>query len=171
MRRALCAGAAALAGLAACGPARQRLGDVTLRSSSVYGGFLTFGVEEGHIVSPELDASYDERGCVKGMLGSDLLHLCRQANAGEPAVAGNAVQRWSGSSGDFTLEVDPPGSALRMDGFVRRGIYSLPLMATVPFGRGRQWDELRRHPELLALAAALARVGYEPDRNDLTRPR
>lgn len=159
--------AATLACALACASGRQTLGDVTLRPAALPGYFLTFGVQEGRIVSPELDATEDERGCVKGMLGNDLLHLCRQASAREPSMVGNTVERWSGPSGDFTLEIENTGAALRMDGYVRRGLHSLPLMATLPLGRGRQWDELRRHPELLALAAALAQVGGEVDRNDL----
>jgi hypothetical protein len=35
--------------------------------------------------------------------------------------------------------------------------------ATVPLGQGPQWDELRRHPALLAIAAAAAGIRGEPN--------
>jgi hypothetical protein len=36
------------------------------------------------------------------------------------------------------------------------------MQATVQLGQGPQWDELRRHPALLAIAAATAGVRGEP---------
>ena len=53
-----------------------------------------------------------------------------------------------------------------MDGYLKVGNAStLPVQATVPIGQGPQWEELRKHPVLLALAATAAGVRGEPTEN------
>jgi hypothetical protein len=49
-----------------------------------------------------------------------------------------------------------------MNCYFRARAWSIPLDATVPLGKGPQWDELRKHPAFLALAAGVTGVRGEP---------
>jgi hypothetical protein len=159
---------AALA-LAGCAAGRPSLGNVNLRPYGDPGRVqTTFGVQEGRILSPNLDLVVQPDGCLSGSLVNDMVQLCKQASARPPEKAGNVVERWSGTGGDFTLELMEGGRALRADGYLRTGQGSLPLRTTVPLGQGPQWDELRKHPALLAVAAAATGVLGEPDRDAAT---
>ena len=169
---ALTAAFALLASASACAAGRAYLGDVTLRP---YGDPIlvptSYGVERGRILSPDLDASVGSDGCLRGTIQNDGLQLCPQQSPRAPEHAGDLLQRWSGTSGDFTLELSPDGTRLRMDGYLRRSGASVPLAATLALGRGPQWDELRKDPVLLAVAAALTGISGEPTGSDLSLSR
>jgi hypothetical protein len=157
---------AAVLALAGCASGRASLGSVTLRPYGDPGNFkTTFGVQEGRLLSPDLDLVVDPDGCVRGTLVHDMVQLCKQQSARPPEKSGNVVERWSGTGGDLTLELMDGGRSLRADGYVRAAGGTLPLRTTVPLGQGPQWDELRKHPALLAIAAGASGVQGEPDRD------
>jgi hypothetical protein len=93
---------------------------------------------------------------------------CAPQGTPPPEKPGDKVEQWTGPTGNFTLELMDGGSKLRMDGFVRMdgaGRSSgreIPMNATVPLGKGPQWDELRKHPAFLALAATVSGIRGEP---------
>jgi hypothetical protein len=152
-------------GCAACAGGRTRLGDVTLRPYGDPGAVpTTYGVQEGRLVSPNVDVVVDPDGCARGMVLNTMTQICKQVSPRAPTEAGDVVQRWTGPGGDFTLELQDAGKKLRMDGYLRIANGNLPLQATVPLGQGPQWDELRRHPVLLAIAAAATGIRGEPER-------
>lgn len=156
--------AAAAAALTACAtlPARPRLGDVTVRSKeNPQAAPITLGVQEGRILSGDLDLVVDPDGCVRGTVGTRMLSLCQQPPAPDASSQPGAHrEKWTGSSGSFTLEVDPDGRTMRADGFLRgvgsRTAGTVTVAATLPFGKGPQWEELKAHPALYAIAAALS---------------
>lgn len=155
-----------------CAAGKASLGDVTLRP---YGDPMlvptSFGVQQGRILSPDLNVSVESDGCLRGNIQSDGVELCQQKSPRAPERPGDLLQRWSGTSGDFTVEILNGGAQLRMDGYLRHAGGTLPMAATLPLGRGPQWDELRKDPALLAIAATLTGVSGEPDRNDLSLSR
>jgi hypothetical protein len=109
---------------------------------------VSYSVGHGRVVGSDLDIS-EESGCIRGSWGHLPINFCRD---GEHAAT---EQRWSGSSGQFVVVpseknlsvtgvlILDTGRTVSMDQFVR-------------IGEGPQWDELRRHPGLLALAATMA---------------
>ena len=153
-----------LLALAACATARPSLGDVNLKPySRSFDSPTTFGVQPGRIISPEIDLAVQDDGCIRGTAARNFVQLCSKAEKAEPSEPGALVQHWAGSGGDFTLEILDHGKKLRADGFLtQRANGALPLQATIPLGQGPQWDELRKNPALLAVAAALAGVRGEP---------
>ncbi|GAC1345470.1 MAG: hypothetical protein NVSMB23_21670 [Myxococcales bacterium] len=163
----------AVLALAGCASGRASLGSVNLRAYGDPGHPQTsYGVQEGRIVSPDLDLVVGADGCISGSLATGMVHLCRQARARPAEAAGNVVQRWAGTGGDFTLELSDAGRSLRADGYLRNGGGgTLPLRTTVPLGQGPQWDELRKHPVLLAVAAGASEITGEPDRDVTSRLR
>jgi hypothetical protein len=162
---------AALA-LAGCASGRASLGNINLRPYGDPGRVqTTFGVQEGRIVSPNLDLVVEPDGCMRGSLVNNLVQLCKQPSARPPEKAGDLVERWSGTGGDFTLQLMEGGRELRADGYLRAAQGTLPLHTTIPLGQGPQWDELRKHPALLAVAAAATGVLGEPDQDAAARGR
>ena len=153
--------------LAACAtPNRARLGEIHLRPYTEFAQSpAVFSVQQGRILSPQLDVTVDPDGCARGMVAMSSVQLCSSADKSPPDKTGDVVERWSGVSGDVTLELQEQGKQMRMDGYLKVNERSLPVRATVPLGKGPQWDELRRHPILLALAAAAAGVRGEPTEN------
>jgi hypothetical protein len=153
--------------LAACATtSRARLGEIHLRPyTDLAQPPAVFSVQQGRILSPQLDATIEPDGCVRGTVGLSSVQLCSKADKAAPENAGNVLERWAGPSGDVTLELQEQGKQMRMDGYVNVGQRSLPMQATVPLGQGPQWEELRRHPILLALAAAATGVRGEPTEN------
>ena len=149
---------------------RVRYGDITLRPyGAPQASPAVFSVQQGRIVSPTLDLVEEPDGCIRGNVLNGLVVLCK---AGQPPPplggAGGRVEQWTGNGGNFTLELSEDGSMLRMDGYLRpTSATDIPMQATVPLGKGPEWDELRRHPAFLAIAAALAGIRGEPDPNSM----
>jgi|GEM_PF-1554764 len=158
---------AVLCSALACATARPRpsLGDIQLRPyEDIQAVPHVFSVQDGRILSPDLDVSIDEQGCALGVFGREPLQLCNKAQKGEPSEPGGKVEHWAGSGGDLTLELLDKGKSLRVDGFLNvSGRGTMPLQTTLPLGQGPKWDELRKHPVLAAVAAAVAGVRGEPD--------
>jgi hypothetical protein len=123
-------------------------------------------VEQGRIVSADLDVVQDPDGCLRGRVAQAPLELCAaKGTPPPPEKAGDKVEQWAGPSGNFTVELTDGGSKLRMDGFLRPvGLgRDIPMNATIPLGKGPQWDEIRKHPAFLALAAAVSGIRGEPN--------
>jgi hypothetical protein len=156
---------------------RAVLGNAEIRAindSRVRG---TFEVEKGYLRGGAFAAAIAMDGCVHGAYQLDeVLLLC-------PTMSTSSRQEWSGVGGDMYVELSEDGALLHMTGYLSRlaidpplrrprsvdGIVaSQPLITpvgervtldvSVPLGEGPQWDELRRHPVLLAIAAAVAGV-------------
>ncbi len=153
--------------LAACATTkRAQLGEIHLRPyTELAQPPAVFSVQQGRILSPQLEVTVDPDGCARGTVAMSSVQLCSKADKAAPGKEGEVVERWSGVSGDVTLELEEQGKQMRMDGYLKVGERSLPVRATVPLGQGPQWEELRRHPILLALAAAAAGVRGEPTEN------
>jgi hypothetical protein len=123
-----------------------------------------FSVQQGRILSPDLDVVQDPDGCLRGRARSIHLDLCPAKSTPPAEQSGDKVEQWAGPTGSFTLELMDHETRLRMDGFLGGGgSWQIPLNATIPLGRGPQWDELRKHPAFLALAAGVSGVRGEPN--------
>ncbi|MFL5407716.1 MAG: hypothetical protein ACJ79O_17955 [Myxococcales bacterium] len=149
------------------GTNRPQLGTVHLRPYTAPGASpAVFSVQQGRILSPDLDVVADPDGCLRGHAGNSPVELCPAKGTPPPEKPGDKVEQWTGPTGNFTLEMMDGGSRLRMDGFVRglgRGVgREIPMNATVPLGKGPHWDELRKHPAFLALAATISGIRGEP---------
>jgi hypothetical protein len=186
-------GAAALiaSGCATVGSSSPSLGDINLRRyGSMTAPRTTFAVAQGRIFSPDLDLSVMPDGCVRGTIGSTPLQLCKSKDTTPPEREGaESVEHWQGASGDVVVEVervtDPgamqaqqqPGATglpeqIRADGYLNPGGgRGVPVQATMPLGKGPQWDELRKNPVLLAIAGAAIGIRGEPDANARTLAR
>lgn len=152
--------------LAACASSRAGLGEVRFRPYTQFAGYPTvFSVQEGRIFNPDLDVVLQPDGCLRGTIATAPVQLCSKAEKAPPEKEGDVVEHWAGVGGDVTLELQDQGKKLRMDGFLKLGAGTLPVQATVLIGQGPQWEELRKHPILLALAAAAAGVRGEPTEN------
>jgi hypothetical protein len=160
--------------LAGCASAtRERLGDIELRAYGNPTAFPSvFSVQKGRILNPNVDVTLESDGCIRGTVIRGIAEVCRKTPP-PPLNPGDHVETWSGNGGNFTVELMDGGKEMRMDGFVRTssGI-DVPMLATVPLGTGPAWDELRKNPALLAIAAAAAGVRGEPNeqaRDAITR--
>jgi hypothetical protein len=146
-----------LALLAGCAAGARSLGEIRLGPFTDASGLpATFEVQERRVLSRDLDILLASDGCIRGTFGLRPVEFCQRPGAPPGA------QVWSGSSGRFTLELR--ADAVHVDGVLGNEAAPLerPFMATLPLGKGPQWDELRRHPALLAVAAASAGVHGEP---------
>ena len=162
--RALLAVLVSLA-FSACAAGRPRLGDIRLRPYTEQVGIPeVFSVQPGRILNPNIDLTVEDDGCVRGQVRNALAQLCSRQEKGPPREEGGQVEHWAGVGGDITLELYDKGTRLRMDGYLRgaTGGGTLPVEGTVLLGQGPQWDELRKHPVLLAVAAAYSGVRGEP---------
>ena len=151
--------------LSACAAGRPSLGNIQLRPyTQIVGIPEVFSVQSGRILNPNLDLSVEDDGCVRGEVRRSLAQLCSQEKKAEPREEGGKVEHWAGVGGDVTLELFDKGTRLRMDGYLRGAVGggTLPVEATVLLGQGPEWDELRKHPVLLAVAAAYSGVRGEP---------
>ena len=132
-----------------CATGAARSGSVTFKSfSNLAARPVSYSVGAGHIVGTDLDLR-DDQGCVRGNWGRIPLDFCRDDKGIGPA------QHWSGSSGQFTVQ--PVGDRMAVRGELildTRRIVSMD--QDVAIGTGSQWDELRLHPALLAVAATAA---------------
>ena len=137
---------------------------------SITAGLQTFSVQQGRILSPDLDLVVEPDGCIRGSVRSALVQLCRKGNPPPAKEGAEMVEHWQGLGGDFVVEIEEKSTRLRADGYLRIGAgFGSPLQATLPLGQGPQWDEIRRHPALLAVAAAIAGVSGEPDSDAVER--
>jgi len=122
-----------------------------------------FSVQQGRILSPDLDVVQDPDGCLRGRARNIPVDLCPAKGTPPPEQPGDKLEQWTGPTGNVTLELMDHETRLRMDGYLRGGgARGLPLNATIPLGKGPQWDELRKHPAFLALAAGVSGVRGEP---------
>jgi hypothetical protein len=144
---------------------RPQYGNIRLRPYTDPGAVpAVFSVQQGRILSPDLDVVQDPDGCLRGTARNIPIDLCPAKGTPPPQQPGDKVEQWAGPSGNFTVELMESGSRLRMDGFLRGGGgREIPMNATVPLGKGPQWDELRKHPGFLALAAAVSGIRGEPN--------
>jgi hypothetical protein len=144
---------------------RNHLGNIHLRPYGSPGAIpAVFSVQQGRIVAPDLDVVEDPDGCLRGTARTGPLELCPAKGKPPPEQEGDKVEQWAGPTGNFTLELMERETKLRMDGYLRSGGASeIPMNATIPLGKGPQWDELRKHPAFLALAAAVAGIRGEPN--------
>jgi hypothetical protein len=151
----------------ACAAGRPGLGEVQFRPyTDVQATPAVFTVQQGRIFNPDLDVTLEPGGCARGNMGSAAVQLCSKADKAPPEKPGDVVEHWAGVSGDVTLELQDQGKRLRMDGYLNLGGRgTIPVQATVPLGTGPQWEELRKHPVLLAIAAAAAGIRGEPPEN------
>jgi hypothetical protein len=156
------------AACATTGSNRPQLGTIHLRPYTAPGTSpAVFSVQQGRILSPDLDVVAEADGCLRGHAGNSPVELCPAKGTPPPEKPGDKVEQWTGPTGNFTLELMDGGSRLRMDGFMRAaggrmGGREIPMNATVPLGKGPHWDELRKHPAFLALAATISGIRGEP---------
>jgi hypothetical protein len=132
--RATALGAALLA--FTCTTTRPRLGEITLqRSADKNYELVEYVIEEGRIVSPDLDVSVEADGCLSGTFALAPLQLC--PNGGIEVVQ---ATRFTGMGGDFLVEVEA-GKQVRADGQLWPGGIKLPgisMHVSVPLGTGPQ---------------------------------
>ena len=152
--------------LAACATTnRAEYGSVRLRPYGDPGAIpAVFSVQDGRIVNPDLDVVQDADGCLRGRARNIPIDLCPAKGTPPPEEPGDKVEQWAGATGNFTLELMDHETRLRMDGYLHGGGgRQIPMNATVPLGKGPQWDALRKRPAFLALAAAISGVRGEPN--------
>jgi hypothetical protein len=132
-----------------CATGAASSGTVTFKSvANLAARPVHYSVGKGHISGTDLDLSEDN-GCVRGAWGTIPIDFCRVDKGEGPQ------QHWAGGSGDFT--VAPAGE----NSVAVRGVLMLDTTRTVSMdqvvdiGQGAGWDELRKHPALLAVAATL----------------
>jgi hypothetical protein len=150
---------------AGCVEPRASLGNVSLRPYESPGATLvTYGVQEGRVVSGNLDLSIDPRdGCARGDIPpGTVVVLCPKKLDDPPSELGGELVRWSGMNGALVTEVSADKSKLRVDGYLGQGLAVRQVHVTLRFERGPQWDELRQHPVLYAVAAAITGLSGEP---------
>ena len=151
--------------LAGCVATRVSLGEIRLRP---YGSFTaplsSFSVQQGRIFSPDIDLTVEDDGCIRGVWGRNPLQICPKTPPEPAREGGFHTEHWQGLGGDFVVELEENGTRMRADGYLSAGgVRGVPVQATLPMGKGPQWDELRKHPALLAVAATMAGVRGEPD--------
>jgi hypothetical protein len=133
---------------AACATGGARYGSVALKSgANASARPVSYSVGEGTIRSSNLEARVDQ-GCLRGSVGGTPLQLC--SDPSDPT-------RWSGASGDFTARTSEDGQSVLVSGYLALDAgRRVQMDQSIALGKGSQWDELRRHPELLAIAATAA---------------
>ena len=130
-------------------PGAPSYGSVTFKSfSNLAARPVSYSVGKGHVVGTDLDLREDE-GCVRGNWGRIPLDFCRDDKG-----AGSA-QHWSGTSGQFAVTPSADSVAVRGE-LILDTRRTVSMDQDVRVGEGKQWDELRRHPALLAVAATTA---------------
>lgn len=149
-------------------PARTSLGDITVRSvTAPLMPPTTIGVQTGRLVTGDFDFALDPDGCVRGLVQGRMIMLCPKApvqaalSASKP---GARVEKWVGTGGDLTLEVAKDQKSVHANGFVRGpagSLGTLQVQLTLPFAPGPQWDELRAHPVLYVVVAAVSGISGE----------
>ena len=124
-------------------------GSVTFKSAANYAARpQTFSVGKDTVSGSDLTVRLDG-SCIRGAWGGIPVDFCRVDKGDQP------VQHWSGASGDFTVK--PEGDVVVADGY-----WNLDAGRTVSMrqdfriGEGPAWQELRKNPALLAVAATSA---------------
>jgi len=136
---------------AACATAGPRYGTIALKSgANAAARPVSYSVGKGTIASPNLEARVDQ-GCVRGTMSGTPIQFCQDPS--NPT-------HWVGSSGDFTAVPAADGHTVHVDGYfmVTPG-RQYSMTQTIRLGDGPQWDELRKNPELLAIAMTAADLG------------
>lgn len=149
-------------------PVRARLGDVTVRSvSEPTRPPATFGVQTGRLVAGDFDFAQDPDGCVRGLVQGRMLMLCPKAPVDAALAAGELgarIEKWVGTGGDLTLELAKDQKSVHANGFLRGpsgALGTTQVQLTLPFAAGPQWDELRAHPVLYVVVAAVSGISGE----------
>ena len=118
---------------------------------------IAYSVGDGTVTGSDLDLR-EASDCIRGSWGRLPIDFCREGDRK------GGQERWSGASGQFVVAADEKN--LNVSGvFILDTGRSVSMNQYVPFGAGAPWDELRRHPGLLALAATVAdlqaaRIGH-----------
>lgn len=134
---------------AGCATGASSYGSVSFKSFSNAGARpASFSVGKGEVVGSGLDLREDQ-GCIRGSWGRIPLDFCRDDKG-----AGSA-QHWSGTSGQFAVTPSADSVAVRGE-LILDTLRIVSMDQDVRIGQGKQWDELRRHPALLAVAATTA---------------
>lgn len=133
---------------AACATGGARYGSIAIKSGADAAARpVSYSVGKGTISSSDLVVSVD-RGCLRGSVGGTPIQFCS-----DPANPNH----WSGGSGDFTATPTEDGRTVQVDGYLIVGPGRQYSMAQgIRLGEGPQWDELRKNPALLAIAATAA---------------
>ena len=152
------------ASLCGCVEPRASLGNISLRPYQGPNQTLrSFGVQEGRLVSGSVDVAIDPDGCARGEISPGMMVvLCPKELKGEPIEAGGKLVRWNGIGGDVVTELSLDKKKLRVDGFLGVGRANRQVHVTLRLGQGPQWDELREHPVLYAVAAGTSGMNGEP---------
>jgi hypothetical protein len=109
---------------------------------------VMFTVGKGVVTSSDMQIRLDQ-DCVRGNVGRTPVDFCRDPKN---------PNHWAGASGDFYVTPVPEGAKyLQVQGYftVAPG-RDYAMTQGIDVGEGPQWDELRRNPELLAVAATAA---------------
>jgi hypothetical protein len=133
-----------------CATSAASSGTVTFKSvANLAARPVQYSVGKGRVTGTDLDLTEDD-GCVRGSWGRIPIDFCRVDKSAGPQ------QHWAGGSGDFT--VAPPGdNSLAVSGVMMLDTTrSVSMDQVVEIGQGAGWDELRKHPALLAVSATLA---------------
>jgi hypothetical protein len=133
---------------AACATSHSQYGTIAIKSiSNAAAPPARFSIGRGTISGSSLDAILDQ-GCIRGNFGRTPIDFC--ADSANP-------NRWTGGSGDFIAVASPDGRSVNVEGYITLDTRRQASMSqVVPLGNGPQWDELRRHPALAAIAATAA---------------
>jgi len=108
---------------------------------------VTYSVGNGVVSGSNLDLRLDE-GCIRGTLRRSLIQLCS-----DPADP----DHWTGTAGDFTAVASPDGKSVKVDGYLLLdSLRQLDITQVLRLEGGPGWDEMRKHPALLALATTAA---------------
>ena len=134
---------------AACASGAGSYGSVSFKSPANYAARpATFSVGKGRITGSDLDV-WQDGNCVRGAWGRVPVDFCRDDKGDQP------MQHWAGSSGEFT--VTPAADMAVVSGYWNLDTgRTVSMSQDVRIGDGKQWDELRRNPALLAIAATAA---------------
>ncbi len=100
-------------------------------------------VGPGHVIGDDLELR-EENDCIRGYYRKTPVAFCKDGE-----------NHWSGASGDFTLTRQ--GNLYNVDGTLLYGNSPIPLNTAIPLNSssGKAWDELVKHPALLAVLTEL----------------
>jgi hypothetical protein len=132
-----------------CATGAANSGTVTFKSLGYAAARpVSFSVGQGQVVGSDL-VIREADGCIRGSWGRIPLDFCRDDGGNGPE------QHWSGASGSFLVRPEEKGVTVNGVLTLDTG-RAVSMDQNVRFGEGAPWDELRRHPGLLALAATMA---------------
>lgn len=135
---------------AGCATGAPSYGVVTFKSyADLAAPPVQMSVGKGEIVGSDFFDLREDDGCIRGTYGRIPLDFCRDDKTTGPE------EHWSGASGDFTVLTAGDHLAVRGQMILDEGRI-VWMDQDVPVGKGAQWDELMRHPAMLAVAATAA---------------